>query len=188
MKNRLAIIAVVTSALAVGMTAVPVFAQDAGQPNAAALAKVANKKAGYSPYAGRTYPTRPFWGDTHVHTATSFDAGAFGSTLGPGDAYRFARGEEVISNSPAAGPEDGSAARLSRGDRSLGQHGFLPRPHGWQAEDPCEPDGSQVVRHGQGGQGRGCWDRSFLRLVPRNLPEGAHVQSRHARVQAYVGR
>jgi hypothetical protein len=34
-----------------------------------------------------------------VHTATSFDAGAFGTTLGPGDAYRFARGEEVISNS-----------------------------------------------------------------------------------------
>ncbi len=99
MKNRPAIIAVLTSALAVGMTAVPVFAQDAGQPNAAALAKVANKKAGYSPYAGRNYPTRPFWGDTHVHTATSFDAGAFGTTLGPGDAYRFALGEEVISNS-----------------------------------------------------------------------------------------
>lgn len=74
-------------------------ASDAGQPNAAALAKVANKKPGYSPYAGRTYPARIFWGDTHVHTSTSFDAGAFGSTLGPRDAYRFARGEEVLSNS-----------------------------------------------------------------------------------------
>ena len=76
----------------------PGWAQDAGQPDAAALAKVVNKKPGYSPYAGRSYPTRPFFGDTHVHTATSFDAGAFGTTLGPGDAYRFARGEEITTN------------------------------------------------------------------------------------------
>ncbi len=79
--------------------AIPAMAQDAGQPDAAALAKVANKKPGYSPNAGRDFPTRPFFGDTHVHTATSFDAGAFGTTLGPRDAYRFARGEEVVSNS-----------------------------------------------------------------------------------------
>jgi hypothetical protein len=94
-------------ALAVGMTLVPASAQDAGQPNAEALAKVANNKPGYSPYAGRNYPTRPLFGDTHVHTSTSFDAGAFGTTLGPGDAYRFARGEEVISNS-------GQRVKLSR--------------------------------------------------------------------------
>ncbi len=43
MKNRPAIFAILTGALAVGMTAMPVFAQDAGQPDAAALAKVANK-------------------------------------------------------------------------------------------------------------------------------------------------
>ncbi len=49
MKNGPVIIAVITGALAVGMTAVPVFAQDAGQPNAAALAKIVNKKPGYSP-------------------------------------------------------------------------------------------------------------------------------------------
>ncbi len=92
MGKRLVRITAIAAALAVGMITVPVFAQDAGQPDAAALAKVANKKPGYSPYAGRDYPTRPFFGDTHVHTATSFDAGAFGTTLGPGDAYRFARG------------------------------------------------------------------------------------------------
>jgi len=98
MKNGSVIIAVVTGALAVGMTAMPVIAQDSGQPDAAALAKVANKKSGYSPYAGRNYPTRAFWGDTHVHTATSFDAGAFGATLGPRDAYRFARGERSLQS------------------------------------------------------------------------------------------
>ena len=34
------------------------------------------KKPPYSPYAGRNYPTRPFFGDTHLHTAFSMDAGA----------------------------------------------------------------------------------------------------------------
>ena len=55
------------------------------------------KKPGYSPYAGRKFPTRVYWGDTHLHTNLSLDARAFGVTLGPEEAYRFARGEEVTS-------------------------------------------------------------------------------------------
>jgi hypothetical protein len=51
----------------------------------------------YSPYAGRGYPTHVYWGDTHLHTALSVDAGAFGNRLGLEEAYRFALGEEVIS-------------------------------------------------------------------------------------------
>ena len=27
------------------------------------------KAEGYSPYAGKTFPTRVLWGDTHLHTA-----------------------------------------------------------------------------------------------------------------------
>ncbi len=52
----------------------------------------------YSPYAGRAYPDRVFWGDTHLHTKLSPDAGLIGTTLGVEDAYRFARGEKVVSN------------------------------------------------------------------------------------------
>jgi hypothetical protein len=48
-----------------------------------------NKKAPYSPYAGRNYPTRVLWGDTHLHTANSLDAAAFGNTLGPEAAFRL---------------------------------------------------------------------------------------------------
>jgi Protein of unknown function (DUF3604) len=46
-----------------------------------------------------------FWGDTHVHTSFSFDAG-FLTTFGPEYSYRFARGEEVTST--------GIRAKLSR--------------------------------------------------------------------------
>ena len=52
----------------------------------------------YSPYAQRNFPNWPLWGDTHLHTAVSFDAGSFGARLLPPDAYRFAKGEEVISS------------------------------------------------------------------------------------------
>ncbi len=52
----------------------------------------------YSPYAGRGFGIRPLWGDSHLHTGNSFDAGAFGARLTPEDAHRFARGDEVISS------------------------------------------------------------------------------------------
>jgi hypothetical protein len=61
----------------------------------------------YSPYAARTFPERPLWGDTHLHTSCSFDAGGFGNRLDPRVAYRFARGEEAVSST-------GQRVRLSR--------------------------------------------------------------------------
>jgi hypothetical protein len=56
----------------------------------------------YSPYAGRNFPTRPLFGDTHLHTSYSMDAGAFGARLGPREAYQFARGDEVRASSNQA--------------------------------------------------------------------------------------
>ena len=52
----------------------------------------------YSPYAGRGFSTNVYWGDTHLHTGMSMDAGAFGARLMPEDAHRFARGEELTSS------------------------------------------------------------------------------------------
>ena len=54
---------------------------------------VAHDKPSYSPFVGRHGATRVLWGDTHLHTSNSPDAGFAGNTLGPEAAYRFARGE-----------------------------------------------------------------------------------------------
>ena len=49
----------------------------------------------YSPYADDSFPTKVYWGDTHVHTALSGDAFVLGTRLMPDEAYRFAKGETV---------------------------------------------------------------------------------------------
>jgi hypothetical protein len=66
----------------------------------------------YSPYVERTVADSNFaegvyWGDTHLHTSYSTDAGMMGNKLGPEEAYRFARGEEVVTS-------HGERARLIR--------------------------------------------------------------------------
>jgi hypothetical protein len=66
-----------------------------------------------------------YWGDTHLHTSLSMDAGAFGNRIGMDEAYRFAKGEEVTSTT-------GIKTKLSRpldflviADHSDGM-GFFP--------------------------------------------------------------
>src|SRR3972149_584801 len=61
--------------------------------------EVTRGKRESSPYLDSKYPDRVFFGDTHLHTALSTDAGMVGCLLGPDDAYRFARGEEVTAGS-----------------------------------------------------------------------------------------
>ena len=48
------------------------------------------KSIHYSPYPGEDFPNQVFYGDTHLHTSYSTDAGMVGCTLGPEEAYRFA--------------------------------------------------------------------------------------------------
>ena len=68
----------------------------------------ADTRKEYSPHVNESFPQRVFWGDTHVHTTYSPDAGMLKNfNLGPDDAYRFARGEQVTAN-------NGMQARLVR--------------------------------------------------------------------------
>ncbi|NOR33809.1 MAG: DUF3604 domain-containing protein, partial [Bacteroidales bacterium] len=61
----------------------------------------------YSPYAQRSFPTFPLWGETHLHTGFSMDAALFGNRTLHETAYRLARGEEIIASS-------GQPVKLSR--------------------------------------------------------------------------
>ena len=97
----------VFAALLTMVGAAPLCAQDTGELTKEKAEQGHSSKAPYSPYAGRKFPTRPLFGDTHLHTSISFDAGAAGAKLGPREAYRFARGEEVMASS-------GQPAKLSR--------------------------------------------------------------------------
>jgi hypothetical protein len=53
----------------------------------------------YSPFVGQSFPDRVYWGDSHLHTKYSWDAGLVGNTLSPDEAYRFAKGQQVTASS-----------------------------------------------------------------------------------------
>jgi hypothetical protein len=78
--------------------ALPALASDIGSPDPEVLKGLYPGEA-YSPYAQRSFPSKVYWGETHLHTGLSLDAGLFGNILGHEDAYRFARGEEIKSSS-----------------------------------------------------------------------------------------
>jgi hypothetical protein len=134
--------------------ALPAFAQDPVPP--AESLEQAFQARPYSPYAVRAFPSRVYWGDTHLHTSYSMDAGAFGARLGPPEAYRFARGEEVVSST-------GQRVKLSRpldflvvADHSDNM-GFFPKlfagdpamladPTGRRWYDMVQKGGSEAVK------------------------------------------
>jgi hypothetical protein len=127
-------------------------AADTGVLNSEKAERAHQQSAVYSPYADRNFPTRPFFGDTHLHTAFSMDAGAFGARLTPRDAYRFARGEQVISST-------GQPAKLSRpldflvvADHSDNM-GFFPDLFAGKANVLADPTGRKwydMIKSGKG--------------------------------------
>ena len=86
----------------------PAFAQEQGSSYGYGVSDREGLRAPeYSPFLDVGYPQRVLWGDTHLHTALSTDAGMIGNRLGVEEAYRFARGETVVSST-------GVRARLQR--------------------------------------------------------------------------
>jgi hypothetical protein len=128
------------------------FAQIPLPPNPDDMLSPGYTGKSYSPYAGRQTAMMPLWGDSHLHTDISMDAGAFGNRLGLDEAYRFARGEEVVTST-------GIRARLSRpldwiviADHSDNM-GFFPdmfagKPH--ILNDPTGKDWYNRIQAGEG--------------------------------------
>jgi hypothetical protein len=105
MPTRILVLSIAWSLMAAGtlLATAPSFAQQYHSEEAVHERLTAKQ---FSPYVDRNFPERPLWGDQHLHTATSVDAGTM-CRLGQEDAYRFARGEEITAT-------NGVRARLSR--------------------------------------------------------------------------
>jgi len=72
------------------------YATDAGTPAPEMMSKLYPGKT-YSPYAQRSFPSNVYWGDTHLHTSLSLDAGLFGNILGHEDAaWREAKRSSLL--------------------------------------------------------------------------------------------
>jgi len=111
-------------------------------------------KKDFSPFVDQHYPNRVFWGDTHLHTSNSPDAGMVGNSVSPEMAYRYAKGEEVTSStglrSKLIRPLDwlvvsdhaeymGIAPMLQTGDQAL-----LDDPYGAQLYEAFRAGGDKA--------------------------------------------
>jgi hypothetical protein len=161
------------------------------------------KAPGYSPYAGRTYPTRVLWGDTHLHTANSLDAAVFGNTLGPEEAYRFARGEEVVSSTgqrvKLSRPLDflvvadhaeglGSTIELRKGNPVLMSDPTLKRWHDMMASDKGGEAAIELIRSvGAGTTPKKLFDPRLTRSVWQTYTATAERYNEPGRFTALIG-
>ncbi len=143
--------------LALLMSGAQAWAQMPMPPDAKSVLSDEYEGTSYSPYAARELgdgeaPSHLLWGDTHLHTAMSMDAGAFGNRLGIEEAYRFARGEEIVSST-------GMPARLSRpldwlvvADHSDNM-GFFPDLYAGEPNILAIPKGKEWYDRIQAGEG-----------------------------------
>jgi hypothetical protein len=139
--------------VALALVALPAAAQDPIPP-AETLEGGFPAQEHFSPYAGRSFPTNVYWGDTHLHTGMSMDAGAFGARLDPDDAYEFAKGEELTSST-------GLKVKLSRpldflvvADHSDNM-GFFPRLYEGDPQMLADPTGKKWYEMVQAGGQKG---------------------------------
>jgi hypothetical protein len=141
----------------------------------------------YSPYLHQRYPNRVFWGDTHLHTSYSTDAGMVGNRLGPDEALRFAKGEKVISST-------GVPARLIRPldflvvadhAENLGMAPMIEESDPELLRDPMGKRYHDLVKSGKGWDAYQLWKKSGAALED-SMPNPALQRSAWERIIDYV--
>ena len=178
------------TAVVLGLVSTAFFAGcQRAEPEKAATAAPAPAPAvevAKAPPPAPEYPTHVYFGDTHLHTALSLDAGVAGARLMPADAYRFAKGEEVTGAS-------GQKAKLSRPldflvvtDHS-DQMGLVTDLIAGKPEIIANPTAKKWYDMMQGGQGRRGCEGYRHDVRARQVPEGDHVQPGLARLSRHVG-
>ena len=140
-------------------------------PDAKEVLSSAYTGKSYSPYAQRGFPSNVYWGDTHLHTSLSMDAGAFGNRLGLEKAYQFARGDEVVSS-------NGTPAKLSRpldflviADHSDNM-GLFPDLYAGKPNILADPTGKDWYERIQAGDGVNVALELIGKFSQGNFPEG----------------
>ncbi|MDJ0956536.1 MAG: DUF3604 domain-containing protein [Arenicellales bacterium] len=138
--------------LSLMLSALPALAQLPVPPDAEKVLSDAYTGKSYSPWAQRGFPSNVYWGDTHLHTSLSMDAGAFGNRLGLEEAYQFARGDEVVATT-------GIPVKLSRpldwlviSDHSDNM-GFFPDLFAGKQHILADPTGKEWYDRIQAGEG-----------------------------------
>jgi hypothetical protein len=149
----------------------------------------------YSPYVDQHFPQKVLFGDTHHHSSLSCDSGLIGNRLGPDVGFRFARGEEIVTNTgqraQLSQPLDflvisdhaeylGIADLLNTGDPALlatevGQEWYKAMQKGgttaWNtAVDICAEFSSGIPRYRDPKTERSVWDRVIAIASKYNAP------------------
>ncbi len=169
----------VVSTLALALLCAPAVGQE-GTPSAQDEHAFKPQKS-YSPYAGRNFPTRVFCGDTHLHTGASMDAGAFGARLGPEEAFRFARGEEITAVERHARQARRGRSTSSWSPTTPTTSGFFPKLFAGDPEFLADPTGKrwyEMIQQG-GAEAVKVAMRGHRQLLQGHVPAGARLAAGH---------
>ena len=169
----------------------------------AAIGQAATAADAYSPAADSKHASHVYWGDTHLHTTLSMDAGAFGNRLGLDDAYRFAKGERVITSTgqPArmvepldflviADHSDGMGffTSIEQGDPQFMEHPDGARWNGLIAEGNGEQAALELI--GKFSQGEMAWktnDPELMTPVWSDVVQAAEQHNAPGLFTAFIG-
>jgi len=164
--NRYKLLQAIVAIMVLALPSV-IFAQEVNPPKDAYDAP----KKEYSPFIGDHFPARVLWGDTHLHTSWSVDAGFMGCKLDPEGAYRASMGQEVTASNgfkfKLVKPLDFIV--IADHAESFGLLDFIARSDPLVMNDPLGKKLHDLVKAGNGYEA--------FQLIVQNAADGKGVSS-----------